>query len=126
MIAPIKMGWDKGEYIEPTRETIVGTINELVGVVNALVEESNTHEQQIDKLAMKLEPDKAWILDEAYHIKSKWIGSLVEYKDSYGNYKYGILTDIKKGHEKYPYVIDNEKYIDDVWLPDESVFYKGD
>lgn len=126
MIAPIKMGWINGEYTEPTTETIVGTINELVGVVNALVEESNIHEQQIDKLAMKFEPDKAWILDEAYRIKSKWIGSLVEYDDGFEEYRYGILTAVNKDTPDRPYVIDGVKCVRDVWLPDESVFYKGD
>ena len=115
MIKPLDQS---GSYIDK--------INELVGAVNALIEESNIHEQQIDKLAMKFEPDKAWILDEAYRIKSKWIGSLVEYRDSYDNYKYGILTDVKKDHENYPYVIDNEKYVNDVWLPSDTIWYKGD
>lgn len=33
-------------------------INELIDIVNALVEENNIHEEQIDELQMKLEPEK--------------------------------------------------------------------
>ena len=33
-------------------------INQIVDYVNALIESNNTHEKQIDKLQMKLEPEK--------------------------------------------------------------------
>lgn len=33
-------------------------INELIDVINTLVQENNIHEKQIDKLQMKLEPEK--------------------------------------------------------------------
>ena len=36
----------------------MGKINELVNYVNALIESNNIHEKQIDKLQMKLEPEK--------------------------------------------------------------------
>ena len=38
--------------------TVENKINELVDVVNALIESNNVHEKQIDKLQMKLEPEK--------------------------------------------------------------------
>lgn len=38
--------------------TVENKINELVDVVNALIESNNIHEKQIDKLQMKLEPEK--------------------------------------------------------------------
>lgn len=37
---------------------VVNKINELVNYVNALIESNNIHEKQIDKLQMKLEPEK--------------------------------------------------------------------
>ena len=39
-------------------DTIMQKINELVNYVNALIESNNIHEKQIDKLQMKLEPEK--------------------------------------------------------------------
>ena len=38
--------------------TVENKINEIVDVVNALIESNNVHEKQIDKLQMKLEPEK--------------------------------------------------------------------
>lgn len=37
---------------------VVKKINEIVNYVNALIESNNIHEKQIDKLQMKLEPEK--------------------------------------------------------------------
>ena len=107
------------EFAGVKEPTLVKKINEIIGVVNALTEENNIHERQIDELQMKIDPNKTRVY------KEELIGCVVEYKDSYGNYKYGLLTSIKKDHDKYPYVLDNEKYVDDVWAPDESVYYKG-
>lgn len=38
--------------------TVENKINEIVDYVNALIESNNIHEKQIDKLQMKLEPEK--------------------------------------------------------------------
>ena len=42
----------------PDESEIICKINELVNYVNALIESNNIHEKQIDKLQMKLEPEK--------------------------------------------------------------------
>lgn len=46
------------EYEYPDTTALVGKINELADVVNALIKENNIHEMQIDELQMKLEPEK--------------------------------------------------------------------
>ena len=42
----------------PDQRDFMYKINQIVDYVNALIESNNTHEKQIDKLQMKLEPEK--------------------------------------------------------------------
>ncbi len=49
---------EKLETTEKQRFVMLNKINELVNYVNALIESNNIHEKQIDKLQMKLEPEK--------------------------------------------------------------------
>ena len=42
----------------PDQRDFMYKINQIVDVVNALIESNNIHEKQIDKLQMKLEPEK--------------------------------------------------------------------
>ena len=44
--------------VHPDRHDFMYKINQIVDYVNALIESNNTHEKQIDKLQMKLEPEK--------------------------------------------------------------------
>lgn len=53
-----KLTIGKTKYEYPTHAMLVDKINELVEYVNALIDSSNIHEKQIDKLQMKLEPEK--------------------------------------------------------------------
>lgn len=53
-----KLTIGKTKYEYPTHAMLVDKINELVDYVNALIESNNVHEKQIDKLQMKLEPEK--------------------------------------------------------------------
>ena len=49
---------------------VVKKINELVDYVNALIESNNIHEKQIDKLQMKLEPEKCAV-NESKGVKNE-------------------------------------------------------
>ena len=53
-----KLTIGKTKYEYPTHAMLVDKINKLVDYVNALIESNNIHEKQIDKLQMKLEPEK--------------------------------------------------------------------
>ena len=53
-----KLTIGKTKYEYPTHAMLMDKINELVNYVNALIESNNIHEKQIDKLQMKLEPEK--------------------------------------------------------------------
>ena len=54
----IEMDNDSAKSCPPSGEEFMYKINELVDYVNALIESNNIHEKQIDKLQMKLEPEK--------------------------------------------------------------------
>lgn len=107
-------------------------INELVDAVNELQKQYDSVCVWVGEQKLNYNPDTTKGLStlveepeptDPYAEQRKWIGSLVEYKIG-GDYYYGILTDIKDGYNP-PFVIDNNSYTDDVWLPDESVIYKG-
>ena len=51
-----KLMLDGGSY--PDQRDFMYKINQIVDYVNALIESNNIHEKQIDKLQMKLEPEK--------------------------------------------------------------------
>lgn len=114
-------------------------INELVDAVNkletmakntntvlkSLVEENNVHEEQIDELQMKLEPEKCETPDE-FAEQRKWVGYLCWFWDfKRVNAVIGVLTDFE---------IDEPHFRKDglVWYehcepvkPDNDIIYKG-
>lgn len=51
-----KLMSDGGSH--PDQRDFMYKINQIVDYVNALIESNNIHEKQIDKLQMKLEPEK--------------------------------------------------------------------
>lgn len=93
--------------------------NEIIDVVNALVEENNIHEKQIDKLQMKQ--------DDKYAEQKKWIGKLCRCWDSnIDGDVWGILQDIKdnKTEKYYLYGIGYE-HCEPV-RPDDSIICQGE
>ena len=54
----IEMDNDSAKSCPPSGEEFMYKINQIVDYVNALIESNNIHEKQIDKLQMKLEPEK--------------------------------------------------------------------
>ena len=101
-------------------------INELVDVVNALVEENNIHERQIDELQMKLESKKCETPVEPYVEQRKWVGKLCWFWDfKRVNAVIGVLT---------AFEIDEPHFRKDGlgWYehcepvkPDDDIIYKG-
>lgn len=60
-IEEIEVGYNnslKARDWQDIAHTVANKINEIVDYVNALIESNNIHEKQIDKLQMKLEPEK--------------------------------------------------------------------
>ena len=79
----------------PTQADCIEKINELVDVINALVEENNIHEMQIDELQMKIEPEKCEPTD-LYAEQRKWVGCLCWFWDfKRVNAIIGVLTDFE-------------------------------
>ena len=99
MIEKLNYGWQAGGgYTEPTCECVCNKINELVDYVNTLCQEHDIHEEQIDKLQMKLEPHKCEPVENAqdpYVEQHKWVGCLCWFWDyERENATLGLLTDI--------------------------------
>ena len=83
-------------------------LNELIDVVNTLIKENNTHEQQIDKLQMKIEPEKC---EDPYAEQRKWIGKACWFwDDDNTNSSCGILTSIDTETFKEPQFVCNDEY----------------
>lgn len=122
---------------------LVEKINEIVGFVNALEEQIssidaqvktlvdtsivdggrlqaikdmvNVHEKEIDKLQMKVEPEKCEYEDER-----EWIGKLCKFRDWEGSvWQYGILTDIVAGND-YPYWMGDIEFAECQPVPEEE------
>lgn len=98
-------------------------LNELIDVINALVEENNIHEKQIDELQMKIEPEKRETpaenvqpdaesrpenVQDKFAEQRKWIGCLVRYKicDWQGGWCVDVLDEIVD-HPIYPFKMRN-------------------
>ena len=95
-------------------------------LIDALVEENNIHEEQIDELQMKVEPEKCEPPVDPYAEQRKWIGKLCRCWDSDINDDiWGILQDIKdnKTEKYYLYGIGYE-HCEPV-KPDGDIIYKG-
>ena len=114
--------------VAPTAEQQVDKINELVDAVNALIEENNIHEKQVDELQMKLEPKKCEPADP-YAEQRKWVGCLCWFWDDvYGLKTAGVLEEITTIEEDFHYA---KKDTRTVWKhcepvkPDDDIIYKG-
>lgn len=95
-------------------------VNELIDVVNALVEENNIHEKQIDELQMKEPVDK-------FAEQKRWIGKLCRFWDDEEDCHFSILVDVLKC-APYPYCCKGDwwyKHCEPV-LPDNDRIYKGE
>lgn len=105
-------------------------INELIDVVNALVEENNIHEKQIDELQMKLEPDKCETPADPYAEQRKWIGKLCWFwnNDNEPDTCFGVLTGLfDEADRPFERSIGQQlyRYCEPV-KPDDSIIYKGE
>lgn len=111
---------DTTDMFEDFREKI----NEIVDVINKL--QKNYNNVCIWVGEQKLKKDTIEPADP-YAEQRKWIGHLVEYGNVDDGLKYGILTNIEPIYSAFPFEIDNGRDATaDCWLPDESVFYKGE
>lgn len=66
---------------ETAREILCNKINELVDIVNALVEENNIHERQIDKLQIKTDVAKTTynvVTGEMEEPEDQSVGALIK------------------------------------------------
>lgn len=98
----------------------------------------NIHEKEIDKLQMKVEPEKCDIPDgddaiqeiihEQQKPKEKWVGHLCKFYDDDNKFCFGLLAEIDKG-SIYPYCcMPSETYWEHCELikPDSRLIFKGD
>lgn len=90
--------------IEPDNTELREVINQLIDVVNTLVEENNIHEKQIDKLQMKLEPEKCETPADPYAEQRKWIGKLCWFWDEDREDKTVDVLCYIEENDKFPYV----------------------
>lgn len=70
MLKKLDIGLSEIEQVE--------AFNALVDAVNALIEENNIHEKQIDELQMKLEPEKCEPSDPSAEAQ-KWVGCICRF-----------------------------------------------
>ena len=83
-----------------------GRIQGLKEKLDAVVNMVNIHEGEIDKLQMKVEPEKCKTPADPYAEQRKWIGKLCKFWDNDGEgYIYEILIDIEDDGSDYPYKI---------------------
>lgn len=104
-------------------------LNKFLETINALVEESNIHERQIDELQMKLEPEKCKTPADPYAEQRKWIGcicrfwydnpndTLLDYLDKIQTGKNGVEYYSKESGDWFP----NCEPV----LPTDNAIYKG-
>lgn len=101
-------------------------VNQLVDAVNVL-QCKNVHTESDLQDLMYPKEIKCENAQDPYAEQRKWIGCLVEYGNADDGFRYGILTNIEPRYSAYPFEIDNGRDATaDCWLPDESVFYKGE
>lgn len=116
------------EYEYPDTTALVGKINELADVVNALIKENNIHEMQIDELQMKLEPEKCEPQD-IYAEQRKCICKLCWFwNDNKAVKVIGILTGVfDEADRPFERNIDQTlyKHCEPV-KPDDDIIYKGE
>lgn len=124
-------------------KVLAAKINEVIDIVNALVEENNIHEEQIDELQMKVEPEKckpetSVSIDEAlkmgkkvdlYAEQRKWIGKVCRFwfndindtcLDYLGKIQTGENGIEYYGKETYDWFPHCEPV-----KPDDDIIYKG-
>lgn len=150
MIKKLKKQNTWGECLEKLNE-VIDAVNKLETmakntntVLKSLVEENNIHEEQIDELQMKLEPEKCETfvsIDEAlkkaqkaepadpYAEQRKWVGKVCWFWDNDNtNSSCGILTSIDTETFKEPQFVCNDEYdyehCEPV-KPDDDIIYKG-
>ena len=110
-------------------EAVRKSVNKHRKLIDTLVEENNIHEEQIDELQMKVEPEKCETSSENVQDPTKWLGKLCKFWDD--NYKitkhFGILTRIDET-AIVPYEAENG-----FWYcacepinPTDSIIYKGE
>lgn len=149
--------WNKA--VEKTVNQLVDAVNKLETmakntntILKSLVEENNVHESQIDKLQMKVFPEKlasVRTISEIEDAKAKrgvtfidpydeyrrWIGYLCkfrdkEYKDN--QWDYGLLQAVEKAETAHIWKTGCFKHNLGHWYdfcepvkPDDDIFYKG-
>lgn len=116
--------------IQKEREAERFEIQEWIGILEAVRKSVNVHEKQIDKLQMKLEPEKCEIPADKFAEQRKWIGKLCRFwnNDDEPDTCFGILTGLfdeadrpferNIGQQLYTYC--------EPVKPDEDVIYKGE
>ena len=128
---------DAVNTIQKEREAERFEIQEWIGILEAVRESVNIHEEQIDELQMKLEPHKCEPIEngkcaknaqDPYAEQRKWIGYVCRFwnNDDTQEFSYGVLTaidtDFGVGYScNGEYEYDNCEPV----KPDDDIIYKG-
>lgn len=87
---------DRVNWLDKTVEVVTKRLKDSEEWQNVVGEMVNVHEREIDRLQMKIEPEK-------FVDKREWIGKLCKFRDGEDfGWQYGILTNITE-NEEYPY-----------------------
>ncbi len=126
---------DAVNTIQKEREAEWFEIQEWIGILEEVRKSVNVHEKQIDKLQMKIEPEKREVpaenVQDKFAEQRKWIGKLCRFWDKeIGEKVWGILGGIDYSeNEKYPYWCDQlqEQYqCCEPVKPDSELIYHGE
>jgi hypothetical protein len=114
--------------IQKEREAEWFEIQEWIGILEAVRKSVNVHEKQIDKLQMKVEPEKCEIPVDPFAKQRKWEGKLCWFWDEDPEDKIVDVLSCIDISDKYPYVMcDHQvhyKHCEPV-KPDSDIIYKG-
>lgn len=120
---------DAVNTIQKEREAEWFEIQEWIGILEAVRKSVNIHEKQIDKLQMKVEPEKCEAPADPYAEYRGWAGKLCRFwnidKDKA---IYGILEEVKADWA-YRFQAKGEQYLWDHCepvKPDDDIIYKGE
>lgn len=130
--------------VEPDNTELREVINEIIDVINALVEENNIHEKQIDKLQMKQDERMIGSISfdkiegkmnpeptDQFAEQRKWIGKLCKFWDNDDTQQlwYGVLTKINTESRFGVQYCCNDEYDYDNCepvKPNDSIIYQGE
>lgn len=120
---------DAVNTIQKEREAERFEIKEWIDILEAVRKSVNTHEKQIDKLQMKLEPEKCEIPVDPYAEQRKWIGKACWFWDGGAKTRaFGKLNQVDTEYNDAPFQTNFGQWYEhcEPVKPDDDIIYKGD